>query len=135
MASSTLTHEDQKTDRSHAVNRRQLLIGGTVLGAATLAGTGVAVAEDDQAAPLGPEVLPEAAPDGALAVPSRVAGTEMVSVSPLHGGTYYAGNSPYGSSYGFFVPGANTYISKPLNLPAGSRIVRLHPCGWCDGGT
>jgi len=84
---------------------------------------------------VGPEVLPEAKPDGALAVQSRVAGTSMVSVSPLHGRTHYASDSPYGSIYGFIVPGANTYISKPLTMPAGSRIVRLHPCGWCDGGT
>ena len=55
---STLTHDKTTIHAGHSVNRRQLLLGGTVLGAATLAGTGMAVAEDDQAVSGGPRGAP-----------------------------------------------------------------------------
>jgi len=134
MTRPTITHDDEKVENEHAVNRRQLILGGTVLGAAALSGTGVAGATeevtDEVTDALG---RPEEQPADAMGLPPLVPGAEILAVSPLHGGTFYTTSSVMWSSNGYYVPGANTNISKLLPLPAGSRIVRLHPRAWAGG--
>jgi hypothetical protein len=133
MASPTLTH---KTDSEHAVNRRQLLLGGTVLGAATLTGSAPAAASDE-APNLGPTDSgepPQTAPAETQNVPARIPGTEMVTIYGVEGTAPYTSASPQYSTYGAWVSAHDGPIAKRLPLPAGSRIRRLHPCGYSSSG-
>ena len=135
MTSSTTTHTD------HPVNRRQLLLGGTLVGATALAHGTLPAAGLEPSGPVDNSVSTGNPADtvvgdagDTLAPPAQVTGARMIAYA---GSAFFPfGNGTVGREHvnlkGSRATGGGFRLFRPMDIPAGSRIVRAHYYGYRD---
>lgn len=139
MAMSTVAREEERTETGHRVNRRQLLLGGTFLGAAALAsGTLPAAAQEptgpgDNSVSTGdPTTITREVPGDTLAPPPQVTGAIMVAMTGVDFLPFPGGSAEYIGGKGARVTSPGFRLIHSLDIPAGSRIVRADFSGFRD---